>query len=565
LGAAVRFGSNDIEHAVSVFDLLSEPWSSIPLGDRPPWPNDITDDGTPFEFSVALQGADVELRMLLESRPTTTAESTWDAGLQVHARLQERGLISRQRFDKIADLFAPTGREPSRFSLWHAAVIRPGAPTLFKAYVNPHAGDLDAKETVRTALQRLGLHTAWDFISDRLTSVVGSDIAYFSLDLNEDPLARVKIYLATSGDADSVEALLSGAANFRSGEASTWLETLAQSRGPFSARPILACFSFTNDARPQATLHVPVRSYVPSDAHAARNMYSLLDRDGADTLRRSLAAISDRALDMGRGLITYASLRPTQHALRLTAYLAPQSYAIAAPRPDSLELGVPLSSAAAISQCLRPTLEDTADLLTRHALFQRAQSGTQAELTQILKHLLFVGVIVLDSLRAVEWTLPSPLQLGPATVLRDLVRQLERSATTRSVLAAEDPLWLFAEPPPVLHDWAYRRLEQLLGAHEPAERAAAAISLSSLLSCMFERLTEALESRNVDTSVHASGYQRIAFRQLDTDLPIAISLAEKVQESARKVSAAVLQLSDELDQVASAASDQASPKARKSV
>jgi hypothetical protein len=150
-------------------------------------------------------------------------------------------------------------------------------------------------------------------------------------------------------------------------------------------------------------------------------------------------------------------------------------------------------------------------------------------------------------------------------VLRDLVRQLERSGTTRSLLAAEDPLWLFAEPPPVLHDWAYRRLDQLLGAHEPAERAAAAISLSSLLSSMFERLTEALESRSMDTQVHASGYQRVAFRQLDADLPIAISLAEKVQDSARKVSAAILQLSDELDQAASTASDQTLPKIRKSV
>src|ERR1043165_8272577 len=40
-----------IEPATRVFHSIAAPWAEWALGSTPAWPNDLTDDGTPFEFS----------------------------------------------------------------------------------------------------------------------------------------------------------------------------------------------------------------------------------------------------------------------------------------------------------------------------------------------------------------------------------------------------------------------------------------------------------------------------------------------------------------------------------
>ncbi|HYO74676.1 MAG TPA: tryptophan dimethylallyltransferase family protein, partial [Archangium sp.] len=51
----------------------------LPAGNAPRWPSDITDDGTPFEFSLAIDGEEPELRFLIEAwtpeRPTVASEA----------------------------------------------------------------------------------------------------------------------------------------------------------------------------------------------------------------------------------------------------------------------------------------------------------------------------------------------------------------------------------------------------------------------------------------------------------------------------------------------------------
>ncbi len=57
-----------VEKASQLFDLLTESYSFFPLGGAPLWPSDITDDGTPFEFSVAFCGGEATDQMFVSAR-----------------------------------------------------------------------------------------------------------------------------------------------------------------------------------------------------------------------------------------------------------------------------------------------------------------------------------------------------------------------------------------------------------------------------------------------------------------------------------------------------------------
>ena len=235
------------------------------MGDVPVWPNDISDDGTPFEFSVSFDGASPRLRMLVESQAEPISRvSTWSAGVALGERLKGAGLVNLSMFEQIRDLFEPHSSVQGRFSLWHAAVIEEGRPALFKAYLNPCLFGIGAAPyIVEQALRRSGFQAAWDFVEERLASDANAQIRYFSVDLEDPESARVKVYLGCSQSADAVDQLIAGAHNSRPHDARRWLDALTASSGPFDARPILNCFSFRREcADPDVTVHVPIRCYV---------------------------------------------------------------------------------------------------------------------------------------------------------------------------------------------------------------------------------------------------------------------------------------------------------------
>src|SRR5690606_24311823 len=154
LGRAIHASEESVAHAVRVFERLSGPWAELPLGDRPPWPNDICDDGSPFELSAAFNDGRTELRMLVEPQEAPfTLASNWKAGLAVNDALAQHEGASLERFARIAPLFAPEEGDDAVFALWHAAVLESTGESLFKAYVNPRIhGAARAPSLVREAL-----------------------------------------------------------------------------------------------------------------------------------------------------------------------------------------------------------------------------------------------------------------------------------------------------------------------------------------------------------------------------------------------------------------------------
>jgi DMATS type aromatic prenyltransferase len=329
LCGAVGLSEERTRVVVETFGLVTASWGDLLIGDTPPWPNDITDDATPFEFSVAFHGDTPEIRFLAEPQKFPVAGgSSWLAGLELNQELSRSRRADTAAFDVVRDLFEPNAGATARFSLWHAAVIgRTGLP-LFKAYVNPQIrGGETATRVVEHALRRLGRSDAWRFLAPRLADF-RNVVRYVSLDLEKSPNARVKVYVGRTDSVDSVGRLVEGSANATPSEAAEWVERLANRRNGFNARPVLACFSFRPDESiPHVTLHVPVRSYLQSDADAAARVSSFLSPAQASQLTSALRAMTSCSLDSSRGLITYASVRRAADGnQRMTAYLAPRLY-----------------------------------------------------------------------------------------------------------------------------------------------------------------------------------------------------------------------------------------------
>lgn len=414
LGAALDLSSALTEQALEVFDLMSGAWSDWPVGDTPVWPNDISDDGTPFEFSASFDGRAPRLRMLAESQLEPISKlSSWAAGLAFGERLAKARLADLSMFEAIRDLFTPPPGLQARFTLWHAAVIEEARPALFKAYVNPCLfGVGTAPYVVEQALRRLHFEDAWHFLEERLASNPGSEIRYFSVDLEDPAQARVKVYLGCSESAQAVDRLIAPAYNSRPNDASGWLDTLTRSQGPFEARPILSCFSFRRGASmPEVTVHVPIRCYVKHDAEALERVSGLLTATDASRLSRALSAVSERPLNVGRGLLTYASLRREAAAVRVTVYLAPEAYSItsrrpSAPPPSNASSGVHKTSPRAVP-INTAHMGNVQALITRHEhllrmqpLFAKLQQpGTVEQAQRIASSLALLALWLGDSFR----------------------------------------------------------------------------------------------------------------------------------------------------------------------
>jgi DMATS type aromatic prenyltransferase len=328
---------SDFVEATAIFDVMSESWSARPSIAPPAFASDITDDHSPFELSLALEGGQPELRMLVEAQgaPADLA-SNWQASLRLNDRLARVYGVSLDRANLVADVFRPDDAG-ARFAIWHAACLRrEGVPT-FKLYFNPQAnGTARAASSVKEALARLGFARAWDWLTTNALRCDRHQLVYFSLDLSGGTEARVKIYVAyDAATAGEVEEVMSRAPRYHAGDARAFCTAMTGSDGPYRARPVILCMAFVaaDDACPKTvTFHLPIRCYVKDDLVAMQRICGFLPGADAALYQRALTSLADRRLDDGVGLQTYASIRREGDGMRLTTYLSPELYGVARPR-----------------------------------------------------------------------------------------------------------------------------------------------------------------------------------------------------------------------------------------
>lgn len=359
----------ETEQVIATFRRLLYPWGYVPIdrapgeasgeasGDAARWISEIGDDHSPIEFSVAIVDGAPEVRVLLEVQgEAPTVESQCAAGVAFTERLEREFGACLTRFREVTELFLPEDLGPqSRFAVWHAACFSPERAPRFKVYLNPQVcGREHTQALVEEALIRLGFPHAWPVLGTTALrrGPLLDEIKYFSLDLADEPWARVKIYVHHhQATPEDLEVACSIARNYVPGEASAFARAVTGGAPCFLLRPPFTCPSFVSDApacgsdepagqrgtvapgssgseRPaETTLYIPVCAYAQDDAAVRERISDALLSRGLDpTLYQTiLDTFANRPLADGIGMQSWVAMRRQRGLLRLTVYLSTES------------------------------------------------------------------------------------------------------------------------------------------------------------------------------------------------------------------------------------------------
>lgn len=310
------------------------------------FPSHITDDHTPFEFSMVLSpNRKPELRLLAEPwSDDATLIGTASAGERVKELLAGRPGVDLSRLALIQDLFMSEAPE-GPFVIWFAASLSHGAPPRFKVYLNPQVrGPSEAPGLVQTMFERLGLSSCQEHIAAAGRRGPQRDVLRFvSLDLEASASARVKAYLFhVEPHEDDIAHVVGMAKHGDVAMARRFLRTVSGGQGVYaSTKDVGTCLAFTGPGAPEScTIHFPIRAFAGNDETAGARIVSAITELGAapEPYRRAIAAFARRPLDRGVGIHTYAALGMEAIGPKVNLYLAPEQFAVTPPGPAVLPL-----------------------------------------------------------------------------------------------------------------------------------------------------------------------------------------------------------------------------------
>jgi DMATS type aromatic prenyltransferase len=320
------------DQIIEIFRSITTSWGNRTVGDTT-WQSDVSDDAAPFEFSIALDPDNVELRVLIEAQGSeANLQSNWQAGLELNQYLAANYQVNLDQFEQIADLYTPTN-STAKFSIWHAVCFYPDKAPAFKLYLNPQSQSRSRSAAiVEESLVRLGFTHAWPTLAET-SAQRGPDkdeFVYFSLDLATTPQARVKVYLrhhdATPAELESA---LSAARNYVSGDAIEFCQAMAPGQTSFSAKSVTTCFSWVegDNAIPSSgTLQLPISNYATNDRVVCDqlDLYLIQHSLPFSTYHSAIQTLATRSLESGIGMHSYVSFRRDGKQQRLAIYLNPE-------------------------------------------------------------------------------------------------------------------------------------------------------------------------------------------------------------------------------------------------
>jgi DMATS type aromatic prenyltransferase len=333
--------SNKIEQITEIFRTLTSSWGETAVGAISTWQSDVSDDGAPFEFSIAFDSKKAELRVLVEAQGSeANLQSNWQAGLELNQQLAAKYHVSLDRFQEISDLFTPTN-SAAKFSIWHSACFYADKEPAFKLYLNPQAqSQSKAAAIVEESLVRLGFDRAWPTLAETAAQR-GPDkdeFVYFSLDLAAHTQSRVKVYLrhhdATPAELESA---LSAARNYVFGDATEFCQAMAPGIISFDRKSAITCFSFIegdNSVPSNGTLYLPISNYASDDRVVCDkiDLYFIQHSFPVSVYQSALKSFAKRKLEAGIGMHSYISLRQDRQEKRIAIYLNPEANVVNSPK-----------------------------------------------------------------------------------------------------------------------------------------------------------------------------------------------------------------------------------------
>lgn len=160
---------------------------------------------------------------------------------------------------------------------------------------------------------------------------------FFAVDLHDGLDARVKLYVAHEHASVDTAARAGRAAGVDRTEIDAFCDLAGGRTGPYTGRPLISAYTFlpTRPDRPAGySLYFPIRSYVDDDKQAWRRVRAITTRYRHDPtpVNAAIAAVTDRHLHDGVGLIAHVSLRLGHGEPGITVYLSSEAYQISPPR-----------------------------------------------------------------------------------------------------------------------------------------------------------------------------------------------------------------------------------------
>jgi hypothetical protein len=308
-------------------------WGDAAVPDSAPYPSALTNDHSPFEYSLSFAGMGVDLSLRIEAQAANpTLVENREAALAFNERLLPFG-VDFDRFQRVRELFLPATFEPP-FSLWHELTLRPGAVASFKLYLNPAAAGPDrAPGLVKEALARLG-HKNVDPTLDRLLRRgAGLDeVAWVSLDLSSGPGAETRVYVRhLAATAADLERTLSFFPAHRAGDAIGACRAVVRGAGAFAQDPPMTSVAFGHGGMAPAAAGLDVvigAERGPDDGETSRQLAVYLASLGLDSnaYARALASFAPRALPGKAGIQSRVSFIREVEGPRATVHLCPEVF-----------------------------------------------------------------------------------------------------------------------------------------------------------------------------------------------------------------------------------------------
>ncbi|KAI1735662.1 pyridoxal phosphate-dependent transferase [Xylaria scruposa] len=348
LSRALDQGEND--SLLSALDTSTKGWGQSPVArgiDSLPWVSQVSNDHSPFEYSVVLdqKTGEAELRFLIEAQPsegdenqqTLTQLQSAALGLTERIANEYSARVSLDRFNTIRDLFMPSNPE-GFFAAWHSYASGSEGPE-WKIYLNPCCipGRDNAISATRTAFERIGLAESWAVVESIMAP--NESVIYFSLDLSSDVNhARAKVYIShgTTSASTIAKKHVAICPHADPYEIQRFCEVMGDgSLGPYEGKPLLSCFAFTSKtpAQPVGTVHFPISAYADDDAQIQARIERYMDAASVSPLyrkryRKMISAVQRRPLNRGRGIHAWVSLKQAAGGKQSnTFYISPDLFA----------------------------------------------------------------------------------------------------------------------------------------------------------------------------------------------------------------------------------------------
>src|SRR5581483_4477188 len=258
LGRACGYDEHEIAGMLRVFAVAAESWGGRCVEETPRW-SGVTDDCSPFEFSLAIEPTGTELRMLAEAqRDPASPDTYWNAGVDLTRRLSDHCNAALDGFERVSDLFRP--RAEVYFSMLHGICFGRGDSPSMKVYLNPKAQGLERSGAiVGEALAGIGYAGVVENLQSRMRP--GDEYQFLCFDLDHVFESRIKIYIRHRRCTfDELHRYVAQVDSGVADDASLLVSALLDGRLP---RPPLTMYALNPEfgLLPGCALHVPTFPY----------------------------------------------------------------------------------------------------------------------------------------------------------------------------------------------------------------------------------------------------------------------------------------------------------------